>query len=236
MKPRIAAITLAVLCVAPMAQAACPTPPADAVTVIGALHGLHAKAPGFDYAALHKAIVDFRPDVVVLEVRPDELIDRAATPGRPEYPQVVWPLLKTLDVVAVPMEPGGEVFKAMVAEAGAAFDDFRRTDPVGAAAVNVLDDAIEAAMLIYWRTPARAHDAVTAAAADCLNAAQYGLAGDKAFAIQTRWDDYMVDRVVEAVAAHPGRRVLVLGSWRNRERLQQAVIPSRATPACFATD
>lgn len=236
MKSRIAAIVTIAISLTTTAKAACPAPPADAVAVIGALHGLHAKASGFDYAALGKAIADFRPDVMVLEVRPDELIDRAVTPGRPEYPQVVWPLLKSLDVIAVPMEPGAEVFKAMVAEAGLAFDDFRRTDPVGSAAVTALTDATEAALLTYWRNPSRAHDAVTAAAGNSLNALQYGLVGAKAFAVQTRWNDYMADRVAEAVAAHPGRRVLVLGSWRNRERLQQAVIPSRATAVCFTTD
>ncbi|WP_369059881.1 hypothetical protein ABOZ73_00610 [Caulobacter sp. 73W] len=234
MKSTLTALVFAAL--ASTAQAACPVPPANAVAVIGALHGLHAKTPGFSYAALRRAIVDFRPDVLVVEVRPDELIDRAATPGRPEYPEVVWPLLKTMQVVAVPMEPGGEAFKAMVTEAGAAFDGFRRADPAAHAAVDALDTATEAAMLTWWRTPDRAHDAVTAAAANGLNTVQYSFAGDKAFAVQTRWNDYMAERVAQAVAAHPGRRVLVLGSWRNRERLEQAVIASRAAQACFATD
>ncbi|MET0294943.1 MAG: hypothetical protein ABW042_07990 [Phenylobacterium sp.] len=230
-------LTALVFCaLASTAHAACPTPPADAVAVIGALHGLHAKAPGFGYGALRQAIVDFRPDVLVLEVRPDELIDRAVTPGRPEYPQVVWPLLKTMKVIAVPMEPGGDMFKAMVAEAGAAFDDLRRADPAAHAAVDALDTATETAMLTWWRSPGRAHDAVTAAAATGLNAVQYGFAGEKAFAVQSRWNDYMAQRVAEAVATHPGRRVLVLGSWRNRERLEQAVIASRAATACFAMD
>lgn len=233
MKRLITAAALTLLSAA-SAQAACPAPRADAVAVIGALHGLHAKSAGFSYAALRRAILDFQPDVMVLEVRPDELIDHAATPGRPEYPEVVWPLLKQHKIVSVPMEPGGDLFKTMAAQAGGAFDAFRLADPQGAKAAIALDDAAQAALLAYWRSPAQTQDAATAAAAAGLDALRYGLAGDKAYEIQVRWDDYMADRVTEAVAANPGRRVLVLGSWRNRQRLVQAVIPSRLVEACLA--
>ncbi|MDG2522213.1 hypothetical protein P7B02_11740 [Caulobacter segnis] len=236
MKLRSVAVALALFSSTSAAHAACPAQPADAVAVIGALHGLHAKSSGFSYAALRRAILDFKPDVLVLEVRPDELIDRAVTPGRPEYPEVIWPLLKQRKIVSVPMEPGGDVFKAMITEAGSAFETFRRDQPDSAKALSTLDDATEAALLTYWSTPARAHDSLTAAAAAGLGAVRYGLAGDKAFGVQVRWDNYMADRVAETVAAHPGRRVLVLGSWRNRERLVQAVIPSRLVDACFAVD
>ncbi|MDP3784103.1 MAG: hypothetical protein Q8Q79_14445, partial [Sphingopyxis sp.] len=41
-------------------------------------------------------------------------------------------------------------------------------------------------------------------------------------AAQARWDSHMSARMVEAVRANPGKRVMVIGSYKNRAMLQQA--------------
>ncbi len=97
------------------AHAAAPDHP---VLVIGALHDLHEREPAFGYDQLRAAIRAFIPDILVLEVRPDELDERKPTPGRPEYPAVIWPLLAETGVEAVAMEPGGEAFKAIAGALG----------------------------------------------------------------------------------------------------------------------
>lgn len=195
----------------------------DAVLVIGALHDLHDREPGFGYDRLRAAIAAFAPDVLVLEVRPDELAKRKHTPGRPEYPAVIWPLLAEMRVEAVAMEPGGEIFTAITGEAGAAFDALKKDNPEGAAVLARLDNAAEEILVNYWKSAAQVQDETTASLAISLQAAQFALAGPAFGAAQSRWDNYMSDQALQAVRANPGKRVMVIGSYKNRALLEHAV-------------
>jgi hypothetical protein len=234
---RIALLVLLCLLVQPMSTAALPSDDsrvaADAVLVIGALHGLHDREPAFGYELLRTALREFAPDVLVLEVRDDELAERKLTPGRPEYPAVIWPLLERPDVKAVAMEPSGDTFKAITGEAGAAFDALNRENAEGAAALSRLESAAEEVLLNYWRCAGQTQDGITASLADGLQAAQFALAGPRFAAAQARWESHMANVVQEAVRAHPGKRVMVIGSYKNRIMLQRAV---HAVAAQRATD
>lgn len=195
---------------------------ADRVVVVGALHGLHEREPAFGYDRLRSAIVDFRPDVLVLEVRPDELAEKKPTPGRPEYPAVIWPLLAQMRVDTVAMEPGGDLYKEITGQAGTAFAALKQRNPTGAAALARLDEATDEALVAYWRTPGQVQDEKTAAVAHGLRSAQFALAGPDFAAAQARWDGYMASQVRQAVRDHPGKRVMVVGSYSNRAMLDRA--------------
>lgn len=195
----------------------------DRVVVVGALHGLHDREPAFDYERLRSAIVDFRPDVLVLEVRPDELAEKKPTPGRPEYPAVIWPLLAQMQVDTVAMEPGGDLFKEIAGQSGAAFAALKQRNPAGAAALIRLDEATDAALLAYWQQPGQVQDEKTAAMADGLRSAQLALVGPDFAAAQARWDGYMASQARKAVRDHPGKRVMVVGSYGNRAMLDRVV-------------
>lgn len=228
------ALPLAVPLAAAAGARAPAVPPADAVLVVGALHALHEREPAFDFARLRSAIVAFAPDVMVLEVRPDELAGRKATPGRPEYPAVIWPLLAQTDTTAVAMEPGGDSFTAISGAASAAFAALRERDPAGAAALARLDAAAEDILLAYWQSAAQVQDETTATLAAGQQAAQIALAGPSFAAAQARWDAHMAAQALVAIRDHPGKRVMVIGSYRNRALLEGAVrdaVPTRALSA-----
>ncbi|QNO29241.1 hypothetical protein EEB18_010075 [Sphingopyxis sp. OPL5] len=205
------------------------TPRADAATaddgvlVIGALHDLHDSEPAFGYDQLRAAILAFAPDVLVIEVRPDELAERKATPGRPEYPAVVWPLLAHMEVESIAMEPGGEMFETIAGEAGAAFAALKQRDPDGAAALSRLDSDIEQILLRYWQNAGQVQDATTASLAGSVQAAQFVLVGPAFVAAQSRWDKHMADQTRQAVRNNPGKKMMVIGSYRNRAMLETAV-------------
>ncbi|MEI2453150.1 hypothetical protein [Lysobacter firmicutimachus] len=193
----------------------------DRVVVIGALQGLHDREPAFDYDRLRSAIVEFRPDVLVLEVRPDELAEKKPTPGRPEYPAVIWPLLAEMRINAVAMEPGGDLYEEITRQAGAAFAALKQRNPIGAAALTRLDEATDEALLAYWQQPGQIQDEKTAAVAYGLQSAQFALAGPDFAAAQARWDGYMASQVRKAVRDHPGKRIMVVGSYSNRAMLER---------------
>ena len=204
------------------------------VLVIGALHDLHGREPAFGYDQLRAAIVDFAPDILVLEVRPDELTQRKATAGRPEYPAVIWPLLANMKVEAVAMEPGGNTFKSITGEAGAAFEGLKRRNPDGAIALSRLDRAAEDILLAYWQRAGQVQDETTAALAAGVQAAQFALAGPGFAAAQSRWENYMSAQVLSTVRINPSKRVMVIASYRNRALIERAVreaAPQRAISA-----
>jgi len=208
--------------------------PASQVLVIGALHDLHTREPAFGYDQLRAAILAFSPDVLVLEVRPDELAERKVTPGRPEYPAVIWPLLAKMGIEAIAMEPGGEIFKSITSQAGAAFEALGRRDPDAAAALSRLETNVDEILLVHWQCAEQAQDETTASMTAGVQAAQFALVGPAFAAAQARWEGHMSDRALQVVRANPDKRVMVIGSYKNRHMLERVVrdaAPQRAISA-----
>lgn len=203
---------------------------AAGVYVLGALHALHQTEDSFDFEALRRIVVAIKPDVVVLEVRPDELADRKETQGRPEYPKVIWPLLAGSPITAVAMEPGDQVFAQMTGDASSAMKAFTTRDPEGAKQWSGYQRAFETVLRAHWQHPADTHDATTASLSRAYYVAQYATIGEAIKTVQEQWDRFMVDRALEAVRAAPDQRVLILCSYRNRHRFVdalQSAAPSR---------
>jgi hypothetical protein len=194
--------------------------PPDGVYVVGAIQRLHATESSFSFDDLRRIIEAVRPEVLVLEVRPDELAERKETQGRPEYPAVVWPYLAAHPTTALPMEPGGKVFEAMTGEAGRRFEAFAKEKPEADAYMTRLGRALSTVLQDHWRHPADAHDAVTLDLVRAQGLAQAQLGGADFESSQAAWDGYMVARTREAIAANPGKRILVLASYRNLEAFQ----------------
>jgi len=194
------------------------------IYVIGSLHELHATTPGFDYADLKRVIEATAPQVAVLETRPDELSGRTDTPGRPEYPRIMWPYLAANPSIKVtPIEPGGALFEAWVAQASADAKRFEEQNSTSNAYWNSYQQSLKSVLQLHWRAPADAHDQVTADLARSWYLIHYSLAGEAARKGQERWDAYMLERAVRAARAHPKERLLVLVSYRNRHRFEEAL-------------
>jgi len=214
---------LAAIAVLALTAAANP-PKDDAVFVLGALHALHEKEADFGYDRLKHLILAADPDVILLEVTPEELEGKLETKGRPEYPRAVWPLLaQSPEIKALAMEPAGDQYKQMVGAASAEMAAIKSRDPAAAAAWSRFNASLGTALQAHWITPDTTHDTVT----DDLARAWYAVAreslGPRMAAGQVEWDGFMIDHAREAIAAHPGKRVLVLGSYRNRHLFEEAL-------------
>jgi hypothetical protein len=197
--------------------------PADGVYVVAAVQRLHATEPAYSYDHLRRILEAVRPDVVVLEVRPDEAAERKDTPGRPEYPNVVWPWLADHPLPVISMEPGGKAFAEMTGAAGAMFDRFDREKPQAAAYMSSLRKSLSAALLAHWDHPADAHDRMTADLVRAEALAQAELGGGQFATSQAGWDGFMVARAREAISAHPGKRILILASYRNLQAFRDGL-------------
>ncbi len=118
--------------------------PTDGVYVVAAIHRLHASEPDYGFPHLRRILDAVRPDVVVLEVRPDEANERKDTPGRPEYPAVAWPWLADHPLPVISMEPGGKTFAQMTGAAGARFERFAKEKPAADAYMTSLGRSLSA--------------------------------------------------------------------------------------------
>jgi hypothetical protein len=195
----------------------------DAVIVIGALHALHEREDSFGYDELDRLIRAARPDVMVLEVTPDELAGLKETRGRPEYPKVVWKLIGQGKARAVAMEPGEPVYGEITKAAGAVITAKDKADPETARFEADYRKAFQASMVAWWSSPADTQSAATAAMARSYNLVQDSLYGPENKRLQDRWDGHMADVAARTVRDNPGKRILVLGSYRNRHILHAAV-------------
>lgn len=212
----IAGMVAAMAIAASPVRANGPVGEGDAIFVVGAIHGLHEAEESFGYRELQELIEAIAPDVMLLEVRPDELAERKVTPGRPEYPAVIWPMLEEADVTAVAMEPGGSLFTEMVTMAGHLVAAFEQLRPDEHAFWTSYEDSLDIALEHHWRAPADTHDRVTADLMRSRYVVLATLAGATRAAGQRRWDAHMVDQARQAIDANPGKKILVLGSYRNR--------------------
>lgn len=205
------------------AATAAPRPPTDALLVLAPLHGLHSREPGFTYADLTMDLDAAAPDILMVETRPDELAGLTDTPGRPEYPAVIWPWLQGRTLRVEAMEPGGEVFATMVRAASARYARFREEHPEGYAETDRLQAALILALLDHWRHPADAHDQRTRDLSRASVLVEQALGGPGADQGQAEWDGYMIDRVRAVLAANPGKRIVVLASYRNQGAFRAAL-------------
>lgn len=213
-----------------------PKPAADSVLIIGALHELHVSEPAFDYDRLRAAIIAYAPDLQVLEVRPDELAEKKLTPGRPEYPAIIWPLLTEMRIEAVAMEPGGATFEEIAGQARAAFDALTKANPDGAATLSRFESLSEVILLKYWNTAARVQDATTASLATGVEAAQFAVTGPEFATAQERWNNFMADKMLQSIRTNPAKRIMVIGSYKNRALLEQAAREAAPLRIIVASD
>ena len=183
--------------------------------ILGALHGLHEQEESFGFGELERVIEAIKPDVLMLEVTPEELAGKLETKGRPEYPKVIWPMLGRLQAKAYAMEVAQPLYGELTGDAGARWGEFKKSLPADDAALTAHSTATSNVLLAHWKSVADTQDQAT----DALGRARVQLSGAMAAGtdpVQVRWDSAMVESVKSAIAENPGKRVLVLGSYRNR--------------------
>ncbi len=185
------------------------------IFILGALHGLHEQEASFGYAELERVIEAIDPDILLLEVTPEELAGRLETKGRPEYPKVIWPMLARRGAKAYAMEPGQPLYGELTGDAGSQWGAFKKDAPADDAALTSHSNATAAVLLAHWKSVADTQDQAT----DALGRSRAELSAAMVAGTvpgQRRWDSFMVESVKSAISDNPDKRVLVLGSYRNR--------------------
>lgn len=179
------------------------------VAVLGTLAEFHSEPIPYDLEALVDLVSELRPDLLCLELTPEQWQRQDFADLPPEYREALLPLAHQTDIVVVPIAgqdppeeptaPGWRGRLISILREWLAY--VQRTAP-GPAAIN--------------RGPR--HDI-----ANVLYGLIAWLAGDAARAAWHTYTDRLIQQVVEVVRRDPGRRILVVVNVRHCHHIRPAL-------------
>lgn len=196
--------------------------PSD-VYVLATLYRRHAQTPAYGHDTLRALIERVRPDVVVLDVSPRELREQTVHPSKAEYPQVIFPLVRTRGYRAYPAEPDEPEFTEIVSRLSRSLETFRTRRPDAASVDTQDDEATYAALARLWKTPADVNGALTDRLLSTRRHVQDLIAGPEVADAWRRWNEHSLSVIRRAVQENPGKRVLVLIGVENAAMLRPAL-------------
>jgi hypothetical protein len=183
--------------------------------VLATLYGRHKTVTAYDLPTLRKIISAIKPDVLVLDVTPMELKEGKVWPGKIEYTEVIFPLIKNGRYRVYPAEPDEPMFSEIVNATIEAIRKFEAANPETATAMKQFTVSTYDALKSYWRTPAEVNSQVTDRVLHGKKALEAQLQGTVRADGQKRWDQHTVDVARRAVKENRGKRVLVLVGIEN---------------------
>jgi len=198
----------------PSAFAAAPATAKTDVYVVGTLYRRHDTVPTYDLAAVRRIVLAIKPDVLVVDCTPQEVRDRRVHESKIEYAQVIFPLIQEQSYKVYPAEPDEPLFTEIVQAVAAAHQNFQRSKPEEAAALQSYVKATYAALATHWRSPADVQDTLTGQVLASKVALDGRLVGTTEH--NARWNQHWTDAILRAVRENPGKRVLALTGIENR--------------------
>jgi hypothetical protein len=211
-------VTMSVIAAAGIAPIAARTNRADRtdVYVIGTLYKRHQNVPNYDLAALRRIITAIKPDVLVLDCTPREVDEQKVSPGKIEYPGVIFPFIREGRYHVYAAEPKEPLFTEIVSAVAAAHDAFKKNKADAAAAFDQFQTGTYASLIQYWQSPAEVNDDVTGAVLRAKKLLEAQLIGGAEQDGWIRWNRHWTDKILEAAAEHPGSRILAVTGIENR--------------------
>lgn len=208
----------------PAVVAAQPAP--ATVIVLDTLHQLHAEVPAYDNTMLGRAIEHLKPDVLCVELQPDDLTTRPPEQTKQEYPAVIYPLIDRHHSRVYAMEPAEPTYSAILTPYRASTVAFDTRQPDQAQAFGSYSDSLYAVLKAHWTSPAAVNDATTDTALRAKHALQEALIGPAEHAGWEAWNGHFLKVILRAARENPGRRIVVTvgaehGYWL-RERLRHS--------------
>jgi hypothetical protein len=186
------------------------------VFVVGTLYRRHATVPAYSHDVLRNILTQIRPEVVVLDVTPEELAKQAVHPSKQEYPQVIFPFLAAGKYEVHAAEPAEPRFTEIQAELKKALAANAEGRPKAVAALDGLSSGVYSALEQHWTSPARVHDELTTSLLRAEARLNGTLSGPVVGRIASDWDRHTAEAVLGAAKGSPGKRILVLTGIRNR--------------------
>ena len=179
------------------------------VFIVGTLYKRHETVAVYDLQTLRRIILSIKPDVIVLDVTPDELRLEKVHASKIEYPNVIFPLIKSENYRAYAAEPAEPLFGEIVQSVSRGFQAFEKENPDGSTAMKQYTVSLFETLKFAWKTPADVNGALTDKVLSGKESLRENFVAEYKNG-QGRWNQHTTDAVVRAVKENPKKRVLVL--------------------------
>jgi hypothetical protein len=204
-----------------LSGASAPAWAASDVFLLGTLYKRHDQVPAYSVDALVHIVEKVAPDILVLDVTPEELRKRTVHPSKIEYTTGVFPLMDKRQFISYPAEPAEPMFSEIVEGLKGRLQQFEQEQPALSATFKRTEKNMYAVLGKHWTSAAKVQDEVTSEMIDSAARLQAEIVGPVMKDADERWDRHTADTVSRAVREHPGKRVLVLTGIRNRPLVQR---------------
>ena len=205
------------------------------VIVLSTLHQLHSEVDGYSYDDLSCLIEELDPDVLAVELTAKDLESRRNQQVKREYQEAVFPLLEEHDYKLVPLEPAQPLYDEIVALIRTAQSDLSKSKPLLAEAFTIYSESLYEMLRENWISAREVNSRETDRLFESKHRFQNAIFGPMEKEGWTRWNQYFLDQILDAVMINPGKRIVVLvgaeHSYWLREHLKDHAILLRDTEA-----
>lgn len=200
-----ALITLFVVLSAPNAFAQTRTE----VFVLSTLHQFHGKNNSYTFEKLSQIVEGYRPDIIAVELTPEDLRTRKEQKTKVEYQKSIFPSADKIGAKMVPLEPAEPKFSELVGLIRASDSELREKKPDAAEGFSAYVDALYGYLFGYWKSAAEVNSARTDALSEVKHNYQNSLYGEKQEKGWEGWNSHFLEKILETARANKGSRILV---------------------------
>lgn len=179
------------------------------VIVLVTLHRMHETVPGYSFDRLGQIIEQLKPDVLCVELQPEDLTARPDESTKREYPKVIYPLIDRYHYQVYALEPAEPTYSAIIKPYVAGAQIFQKEQPAMASAFDQYSKGLYAGLTAYWTSPARVNDATTDAQFTAKHALQQAMMGAAERTGWQRWNGEFLATITRAARENPGKRIVV---------------------------
>ena len=181
-------IALVVLAAPGAADAADPGP--AEVVVLSTLHQYHDEIDGYSFEALGKIIEALEPDVLAVELTPNDLASRREQNTKQEYQLSVFPLLDRHDYKTVPLEPAPPLFDELVGMFREAHGALAENAPDKVDVWGLYVESLYDSLFEYWDSAQAVNSPTTDALFEAKHRFQAALFGPLEAEVWERWNEH----------------------------------------------
>lgn len=180
------------------------------ILVLSTLHQLHGQLDYYTYDHLSHIITSFAPEVLAVELTPDDLHARKPQRVKQEYQQSVYPLLDALGCETIPLEPAEPLYSELVGLGKKAMEDLQKRNPAAVEQFGLYVNALYDVLFNWWRSPLDVNSSETDRHFEIKHRYQNEVFGEDEEKGWELWNQHFLEQILAAAAKYPEGRILVL--------------------------
>ena len=193
------------------------------IMVLSTLHRFHEEIGYYTYEHLSRIIEHFSPDILAVELTPDDLDSRKPQRVKSEYQHSVYPMMETKPWKVIPLEPEEPKYSELVQMGRRATETLAREHPEAMEGFGLYVNALYEVLLHWWDSPLDVNSVETDRHFEVKHKYQGALFGKDEEDGWELWNRHFLEQILDAGASCPKCRMLVLVGVEHSYWLRKAL-------------